>query len=115
LAIAICRHAACAVEQREINLLLRERRQEIGKRGEDRQTYAPAVAVLRPEKSHLPHNVGSRYFSRELAMHGLGDYEAEVMSEAVCEPRTPVRGWIGMTGRGLHPDFAITQFDRELR
>ena len=48
-------------------------------------------------------------------MHGLGDYEAEVVNEAVCEPLTPVRGWIGMTDRGLHPDFAITQFDRKFR
>jgi hypothetical protein len=48
-------------------------------------------------------------------MHGLCNYEAEVMRKAVCEPLTPVRGLIGMTDRGLHPDFAITQFDRELR
>ena len=103
------------MEQREINFLLREHRQQIGQCGEDRQTYAPAIAVLRPEQRHLPHDVGSRHVSRELAMHGLGDYEAEVVNEAVCEPLTPVRGWIGMTKRGLHPDFAITQFDRKLR
>ena len=48
-------------------------------------------------------------------MHRLGDDEPQVVGEAVCEPLTPVHCGIGMTERGLHPDFAITQFDRELR
>jgi SHS2 domain-containing protein len=33
----------------------------------------------------------------------------------IREPLTPVRGGIGMTQTGLHPDFAIAQFDREDR
>jgi hypothetical protein len=45
-------------------------------------------------------------------MHSLGDDEAEIMGEAVCEPLLPVRGWIGMTKRGLHPDLAIAHLDR---
>jgi hypothetical protein len=45
-------------------------------------------------------------------MHSLGDDEAEIMGEAVCEPLMPVRGGIGMTKRGLHPDLAITHLDR---
>ena len=48
-------------------------------------------------------------------MHGLGDHEPEVVREAVRKPLTPVRTRIGMTDGGLHPDFAIAQFDRELR
>ena len=48
-------------------------------------------------------------------MHGLGDNEAEVVCEAILKPRTPVRGGIGITGRGFHPHFAIAQFDREDR
>jgi hypothetical protein len=48
-------------------------------------------------------------------MHGLGDDEAEVVGETVGKPLTPVRGGIGMAERGLHPDFAVTQFDREDR
>jgi hypothetical protein len=47
--------------------------QKIGKRREDRKTHAPAVAVLRAEQRHLPHDFGLRYVCRELTMHGLGD------------------------------------------
>src|SRR5262245_45654948 len=45
-------------------------------------------------------------------MHSLGDEEAEIMGEAVRKPRTPVRGGIGMTERGLHPDVAIAYLER---
>ena len=112
LAVAVRRHAARAVEQGEIGFLLRQHGQEIGERREDRETHAPAVAVLRPEQRHLPHDVGPRYVGRELTMHGLGDDEAEVVGEAVRKPLTPVRGGIGMTERGLHPDVAIAHLDR---
>jgi hypothetical protein len=37
------------------------------------------------------------------------------MGEAIRKPLTPMRGRIGVAERGLHPDFAITQFDRKLR
>ena len=115
LAVAIRRHAARAVEQGEIDILLWQHRQEIGERRQDRQTHAPAVAVLGPEQRHLPHDVGKRYIGRELTMHGLGDDEPEVVGEAVRKPLTPMRSGIDMTDRGLHPDFAIAQFDREDR
>ena len=115
LAVAVRRHAARAVEQGEIGFLFRQHGQQIGERCEDRETHAPAVAVLRAEQRHLPHDVGGRYVSGELTMDGLGDHEAEVVGEAVRKPLTPVRGGIGMTQRGLHPDFAIAQFDREDR
>ena len=100
------------MEQGEIGFLLRQHGQEIGERREDRETHAPAVAVLRPEQRHLPHDVGRRYVGRELTMHGLGDDEAEVVCEAVRKPLMPVRGGIGMTERGLHPDVAIAHLDR---
>ena len=97
------------MEQGEIGFLLRQHGQEIGERREDRETDAPAVAVLRPEQRRLPHDVGRRYVGRELTMHGLGDDEAEVVCEAVRKPLMPVRGGIGMTERGLHPDVAIAR------
>ena len=100
------------MEQGEISFLLRQHRQEIGERREDGETHAPAVAILRSEQRHLPHDVGPRYVGRELTMHGLGDDEAEVVREAVRKPLMPVRGGIGMTERGLHPDFAIAHLDR---
>jgi hypothetical protein len=112
LAVAVRRHAARAVEQGEISFLLSQHGQEIGERGEDRETHAPAVAVLRPEQRHLPHDVGPRYVGRELTMHGLGDDEPDVMCEAVRKPLMPVRSGIGMTERGLHPDVAIAHLDR---
>jgi len=40
-------------------------------------------------------------------MHGLGNDEAEVVGEAVRKPLMPVRGEIGMSERGLHPDVTI--------
>ena len=111
-AVAVRRHAARAVEQGEIGFLLRQHGQEIAERREDRETHAPAVAVLRTEQRHLPHDVGRRYVGRELTMHGLGDDEAEIVREAVRKPLMPVRGGIGMTERGLHPDLAIAHLDR---
>ena len=112
LTVAVRRHAARAVEQGEIGFLLWQHGQEIGERREDRETHAPAVAVLRPEQCHLPHDVGPRYVGGELTMHGLGGDEAEVVGEPVRKPLTPVRGGIGMTERGLHPDVAIAHLDR---
>src|SRR5262249_32908436 len=50
---AVRRHLARTVEQGEIGFILRQHRQEIGEGGEDRETHAPAVAVLRPEQRHL--------------------------------------------------------------
>jgi hypothetical protein len=67
---------------------------------------------MRPEQRHLPHDVGLRYLLRELTMHGLCDDEAEIVGEAFRKPRTPMRGGIGMTERGLHPDLAIAHLDR---
>jgi hypothetical protein len=80
-----------------------------------RQTHAPAVAVLGAKQRDLPHNVCRRYGGSELTMEGFCDHEAEVVGEAIRKALTPMRGGIGMTDRGVHPDFAITQFDRELR
>ena len=37
------------------------------------------------------------------------------MGEAVGKPLTPMRSGIDMTDCGLHPDFAIAQFDGEDR
>jgi hypothetical protein len=103
------------MEKGEIGVLLRQQRQEIGERRQDRQTHAPAVAVLRSEQRHLTHDVGKRHVGRELTMHGLGDDEGQVVLEAVRKPLTPVRRRIGMTERGLHPEVAITHLDREDR
>src|SRR5262249_5803183 len=44
-----------------------------------------------------------------------GDDEAEVVGEAVRKPLMPVRGGIGVTERGPHPDVAIAHFDRACR
>jgi hypothetical protein len=63
--------------------------------------------------TNVPHDISSRYAGRELTMHGLGDDEAEVVGEAIRKPLTPVRRGICITECGLHPDFAIAQFDRE--
>src|SRR5215468_2905124 len=79
LAVAVRRHAACAVEESEIGVLLRQRRQEIGECRKDRKTDAPAVAILRPEQRHLPNEFGLRYPGRELTMDGFGYDEAEVV------------------------------------
>src|SRR5438094_700249 len=68
LAVAIRRYAACAVEQGQVSVLLWQQRQKVGERDVDRETHVPAVAVLRPEQRHLPHDVHSRYFGRALAM-----------------------------------------------
>jgi hypothetical protein len=101
------------VKQGEIGFLFWQQGQEIGERREDCETHVPSVAVLRPEQRHLPHDVGSWYVGRELTVHGLGNDEPEIVGEAISKPLTPVRDRIGITERGLHPDIAISQFDRE--
>ena len=115
LAVTVRRHAARAMEQREIGFLLWQHGQEIGERRDDRETNAPAVTVLRPEQRDLARDVGKRHTDGELTMHGLGDYEPEVVCKAVRKSLTPVRGRIGVSDCGLHPNFAIAQFDREGR
>ena len=37
------------------------------------------------------------------------------MREAVMEPLAPMRGGVGVTERGLHPDLAVAHLDREGR
>ena len=49
---------------------------------------------------------------RWVAAGGLGNDEAEVVGEAVRKPLMPVRGGIGMSERGLHPDVTIAHLDR---
>src|SRR5262249_56024970 len=63
------------------------------------------------EGRELGGEVGGGEVGGELIMQGLGDDEAEVGGEAVRKPLTPVRGGIGMTERGLHPDVAIAHLD----
>jgi hypothetical protein len=103
------------VKQGQIGFLLWQHRQQIGERRQNCQAHTPAVAVLRPEQRHLPHDVGRRYIGCELTVYGLGDHEAEVVGEAIRKPLTPVRRGIGMTDRGLHPDLTIPHLDREDR
>ena len=52
-----------------------------------------------------------RYVGRELAVHGLGYHEADVMFEAIRKSLMPVRGGIRVSKRGLHPDLAIANLD----
>ena len=44
-------------------------------------------------------------------MHRLGDDKAEVVGKAVVEPPAPMRGRVGVTEGGLHPDLQVTHFD----
>jgi hypothetical protein len=53
------------VEQCEIGFLLRQRGHEIAERRKDRETPAPAVAVLSPEQRNLLDDVGFRPPGRE--------------------------------------------------
>ena len=100
------------MEQGEIDFFLRQQGEEIGECRENRETHAPAVAVPRPEKRHLPDDFGPRYVGRELTMYGLSDDETKIVCEAVRKPLMPVRRGIGMPERGLHPDVAIAHLDR---
>jgi hypothetical protein len=38
-------------------------------------------------------------------MHRLGDDQAEIVGQAVVEPTAPMRGGVGVTESGLHPDL----------
>jgi hypothetical protein len=100
------------VEQREIGLILRQKRQEIRERGEDGQAHAPAVAVSRAVQRDLPHDIRRRHAAGELAVHRLGDDQAEVVGEPVVEPVAPMRRRIGVAEGGLHPDVRAAHFDR---
>jgi hypothetical protein len=103
------------VEQGKIGFLLRQDGQEIAERHEDRETHAPAIAILRPEQRHLPHDVCGRHVGCEPTMHGLGDNKPKIVGETVRKSLTAVRRRIGMTQGGLHPDFALAHLDGEDR
>ena len=100
LPVAVGRHAARAVEQGEV-FLLRQHGQELAKRSENCKTHAPAIPIERTEQRHLPHDTGWRHTGRELTMHGLGDDEAEIMCEAVCEQLLPPAHLPGEDGERL--------------
>jgi hypothetical protein len=99
LTVTVGRHATRPVEQCEIGFLLRQRGQEIAERRKDRETNAPAVAVLSSEQRNLPHDVGFRDAGRELAAHRLGDDETDTVRKAVVQPLAPVRGGVGVYRR----------------
>ena len=107
--------AARPVEQCEIGFVLRQWGQEIVERREDPEAHALAVAVMGPEQRRLPDDVGFRNSGRELAMHRLGDDEADVVREYVIKPAAAVRGGVGVTEGGLYPNLAIAHLDREGR
>ena len=115
LAVAIRRHAARPMEQGEMDILLAQHGQEIGKRRVYGKPGVPAIAVPRPEQRHLPHDLGSRNAGRKLSLHRFGDDETKVMGEAVGKPLTPMRGGIPMVEAGLDPNLAIAHLDRARR
>jgi hypothetical protein len=71
------------MEQGEIDFLLGQHWQEIGKRGEDGETHTKAVAILSPKKRDLADDLGPRHVSRKLAEHPFSDDEADILCEAV--------------------------------
>ena len=99
----------------EIGFLVGEYGQEIAERGQDREAYAPAVAVLCAEERNLAKHVGLRNAGRELSLHRFGNDETDVMRKAVPQPPTPVRDRSGMSERDLHSDITIAHFDRAAR
>ncbi len=103
------------MEQDEIGFVLGQSGQQISERGEDCEAHAPAIPVMGPEQRRLLDDVDFRYAGRELAMHRLGDDEADVVREAVIKPLAPVRGGVGLTEHGLYPDLAVAHLDREGR
>ncbi len=96
---------AGAVNQGEIGLLLREHRPEIAERREDGQPDAPAVPVPGPVQRDLPDDVRRGHVGGEFTIHRLGDDQAEIVGQAVVEPTAPMRGGVGVTESGLHPDL----------
>ena len=107
-AVAICRDAAGALEQGEVDLLFRQSGQEIAERSKDRQADAPTVPVLNPEQRDLPHDIRRWHSGCKHAVDGFGDNEAQDMREAVVEPLAPMRCSIRVAEGGAHPDFAAT-------
>ena len=70
---------------------------------EDGQADAPAVPVLEPEERDLLDDLGSRHARRELALHGLGDDQVEIVGEALLQAPAPMSGWVGMAEGRPHP------------
>ena len=113
LALTICGHPAGAMEQGEVGFLLRQHRQQVAKGREDGQADAPAVPVLEPEERHLPDDLGGWHARRELAPHGLGDDQVEIVGQALLQAPTPMSGRVGMAEDGLHPYLArLAHLDR---
>ena len=113
LAFTVRCHPAGAMEQGKVGFLLRQHRQKIAKGREDGQADAPAVPVLEPEERDLPDDLGGWHARRELAPHGLGDDQVEIVGQALLQPPTPVSGRVGMAEDRLHPYLAgLAHLDR---
>ena len=113
LALTVRGHPAGAMEQGEVSFLLRQHRQQVAKGRKDRQADTPAVPVLEPEERDLPDDLGGWHVRRQLAPHGLGDDQVEIVGQALLQAPTPMSGWVGMAEDGLHPHLAgLAHLDR---
>ena len=94
------------MKQSEVRLFLRQKGQELAESSQDRQPGIPAVTVASPKQCDLPHRVRRRQTRRQLTVHRFGEDEAEIMSEPIGEPITPMSNRIGVAKHRLHPDLA---------
>ena len=100
------------MEQGEAGLLLRQLRQQVAQRGEDRQADTPAAPILRAEQRDLAqHRRCWLAFCRQ-ASHRLGDDQIQIVGHAIREPAAPVTHRVGMVEHGLYPDVFPADLDR---
>ncbi len=96
---------AGAVNQGEIGLLLREHRLKIAERVR-MVNPTPQPSRFRARYSAIcPTTFAGGTSAASSPYTRLGDDQAEIVSQAVVEPTAPMRGGVGVTESGLHPDL----------
>ena len=89
-----------------MHLLLRQEGQKPAERSQDGEPGIPAIAVPGTEQRGLPYHIRGWLARRQLTVHRLGDDQAEVMSETVREPLTPMSNRVAVAEHRFDPDLA---------
>jgi len=99
------------MEERQINLFLRENGQEVPKGGQDGHSRAPAREVPAAKQCSLAKNLKRSHARRKLTLHRLCNCEPEIVSHADFESLPPVGGGVRVPELCLDPHLPTAHFD----
>jgi hypothetical protein len=107
LAVAVARDASQTVEEAEVFFLLRQRRNDIGERGDDRQTDTPPVTMARTKNYRVTYQRAVIGDLAAEAQHRLGEDEADIVLQPLAQPVAPMGLAVHVTRPGIDPNGTV--------